>query len=138
MGLVTRPPPALVLTKAPNPRSTVALVGPLLPNWPLKFTRISARVPVLPPVALKPAYGVKASWQCFPSALMAMRTVLLQVPPAFTCTGTEQPVGASVGTVKLIWSWPALPGARPLYATLASLPPTHTCTGVVGTPTGGD
>src|ERR1019366_7760927 len=59
---------------------------------------------------------------------IAMRTVLLQVPPAFTCTGTEHPMGASEGTVKLIWSMAALPGARPLYATLACLPPTHTCT----------
>src|ERR1017187_1554228 len=68
---------------------------------------------------------------------MAMRMVLLQVPPALTCTGTEQPMGASVGTVKLIWSMAALPGARPLYATLACLPPTHTCTGTGRFPPGG-
>ena len=75
--------PGLVSAKAPRPRSRVALVGGWVGStWPLKFTRISPRVADFPPVVLKPEYGLKVSWQCFPSALMAMRTVLLQVPPA--------------------------------------------------------
>jgi len=78
--------PALV-AKAPRPRSTVALVSEVWPNWSVKFTRTSPMVPDLPPLELKPENGLNVSWQAFPSELMARREVLLQVPPALTCTG---------------------------------------------------
>src|SRR6266853_1714594 len=73
------------------------------------------------------ARGLCASEQREPSPEMAMVTVLLELaPPVLTVTGTKQPVGASGGNVKTIWSRPAQQGVRPLYCTLAAFPPTNT------------